>query len=326
MTKNWQSGLVFGAGMAVLATLGGLMAGPAIAADPVKIVFVGDSSSSDPVWSFRVQALQDAAKAAGADFSFQFAAGDFAKQAQLMDQAVVAGAKAIIAPMWDEHIFVDPVTNAANAGVAVYGLMGMGPKNNLSADVQAKVGWDDIDLVQWGQKIGEVSLPFVPDGGKVMWPAEVPSATYITEAIKGFQQYFTEHGKKVTIDVVETTNDSTTATSRVAAYLTSHPDTSAVITSGAIAADAAAVAEQQMGIAPGKVPVIGQVVSPNAAAAIKSGIMAVGLNIDDVGAMKQSIADAVAMAGGAAAPHRSVDYLVITKDNLEQTVPPGMRS
>ncbi|MFT4029225.1 MAG: substrate-binding domain-containing protein [Protaetiibacter sp.] len=293
--------------------------------EPVSIVFIGDSSASDPVWSFRVQALQEEAEVAGADFTFQFASGDFAKQAQLMQQAVAGGADAIIAPLWDENLFVQPVVDAHAAGVAVYGLMGMAPKDGLPAEVQDAVGWDDIDLVEWGEKIGEVSLEHVPDGGTVMWPAEVPSATYITQAIEGFQNYFGENGKTVKIEVVETTNDATTATSRIAAYLTSHPDTAAVITSGAIAADSAAVAEQQMGLEPGAVPVIGQVVSPNAAAAIQSGIMAVGLNIDDVQATKDAVADVIAITRGEKAQHRQVSYLVITAGNIEETVPAALR-
>jgi hypothetical protein len=67
------------------------------------------------------------------------------------------------------------------------------------------------------------------------------------------------------------------------------------------------------------------VVSPNAAAGILSGIMAVGLNIDDVGATRSAVTDVIAMANGGEAPHRSVDYVTITKDNLQQTVPPGLR-
>jgi ABC-type sugar transport system substrate-binding protein len=76
----------------------------------------------------------------------------------------------------------------------------------------------------------------------------------------------------VNIQVIEVTKDSTTAASCIAGYLTSHPKTAAVITSGAIAADAAAVAEEQMKLAPGQIRIIGQVTSPNTVKAVKDGL------------------------------------------------------
>src|ERR1700735_5081455 len=83
---------------------------------PINIVFLGESSSQDAVWNYRVKKMEQAAQAFGADFSYKFAEGDYKKHVQMIDEAVEKGANAIIGSWWDRGMYKKAITKAISKG------------------------------------------------------------------------------------------------------------------------------------------------------------------------------------------------------------------
>src|SRR5271170_2506120 len=84
-----------------------------------KVVFLGESSSKDDVWLYRIECMRKAAKDVDIEFSFHFAEGDYVRHAQMIEDEVASGAHAIIGPWWDATLYNDAITNAVKRGVFV---------------------------------------------------------------------------------------------------------------------------------------------------------------------------------------------------------------
>ena len=289
----------------------------------VKVTFIGESSSTDVIWTYRVEQMKQQAEALGADFTFRFAEGDYARQAGMVEGEIARGANAIIPPFFDPTAANAAITAALEQGVVVYGMLGLPdlPEAELN-----KLGWTSTSWTDIGRKLAEVSLPSLSDGAKIMWPAEFPSGTYITDAVEGYKAVAADAGKSVNIEVVEVTSDPSTAASRIGAYLTANADTSAVVTSGAIAIDAANTAMRSMGLEAGSPPLFGQVISPSSSRGIVEGYMPKGVNIELTESSRQAVIDVVEAVVNKTTPaHRSIDVIEVTVDNMDQTVPAALR-
>lgn len=294
--------------------------------DPFTVVFLGESSSTDIIWSYRVERLQEAADAVGADFSFRFAEGDYARHAEMIDEEVARGVDAIIGPWWDQTIYNDAFTNAVENGVLIYGLLGIEPRYTLPEEIVSQLAWAETSWEEFGRKAAEVALDHVPDGSKVFWPAEAPSGTYITDAVQGFTDYYTEQGRTVEIEVVEVGFDTTTAVARISSYLIANTDVDALITSGAIAINAANIAVVDMGLPPGDLPLIGQVVSPASVQGILSGHMPVGVNLELTDSSYYALLESLAVTQlGARPPQGVVGFDIVTKENVATVVPQALQ-
>lgn len=292
----------------------------------MKVVFLGESASTDIVWDYRAQMMKKAADELGIDFSYRFANGDYAAHTKMVDEEVIAGANAIIAPFWDESIYSDVIANAVEKGVIIYGILGMGPKATLSDEIVSKLGWAEFDWYAWGSAAGKEAINVLPSNPKILWPAEVPSGTYITDAVRGFEDAFNGDGREASIEVIEATADPTTAISRISAYLLANQDVNAVITSGAISIDAANVAYRDLGWEPGKVALVGQVTSPSCVEGIKEGYMPFGVNLELTDSSYFAILNVWAMHTLGAEPIQTdVAASVITIDNIVEKVPAALQ-
>lgn len=250
----------------------------------IKIVFLCESSSADITWSNIVQVMTDTAEIYGVEFTYRFAEGDFARHADMVNEEIARGVDAIIGSFWDPLIYSDAITEAINTGIVVVSA-GLAPENmDLPPEIRAKlgyVGWPSPYGYWAGRKIGELGLEYVPDGGKILFPAEVPSGSYILNGVEGVEEYFTENGKTVTVEILDCTSDVSTAQSRIVAYLLAHTDTDAVMTTGAICITASILALEQIGTEPGEKPVaIGQVISDVDVRGVRAGLMPAGFKID----------------------------------------------
>ena len=289
----------------------------------VKVTFIGESSSTDVIWTYRVQQMAEQAKAIGADFTYRFAEGDYAKQARMVEEEVARGANAIIAPFFDPTAANAAITSALGQGVVVYGMLGLPDLPKAELD---KLGWTSTSWNDVGRKLAEVSIDLLPDGAQIVWPAEFPSGTYITDAVAGYEAVAADKGKKVNIEVVEATSDPSTAASRIGAYLTGNADTAAVVTSGAIAIDAANTAMTSTGLAAGSPPLFGQVISPASSRGIVESYMPKGVNIELTESSRQAVLDVVEAYVNKTTPaKRSIDVIEVNKDNIETTVPAALR-
>jgi ABC-type sugar transport system substrate-binding protein len=306
-------------------TTGGQTSGGAASADveTVKIAFIGESSSTDVIWSYRAARMREEADRLGAEFVDRYAEGDYAAQARMIEEEVARGANAIIAPFFDPTVANEAIREAIDKGVAVYAILGV---PDIEPEYLAKMGQATTDWADVGGKLAEVSLTSMPDGGTVVWPAEAPDGTYITDAVDRYKQIAEEQGVSVTVEVLDVGSDPTTAASTILSYLTSHPDTAALATSGAIAIGAANTAMAQGGLQPGSPPLFGQVVSPASTNGLMEGFMPAGVNLELKDSSFFAVQSVVAMVRDAAAPPvTAVPLVIVTKDNVEETVPEELR-
>jgi len=257
---------------------------PPKAGEGITIVFLGESSSADVTWSNIVAVMEDTADIYGVAFSYRFAEGDFAVHVDMIYEEIARAVDAIIASFWDPDMYNDAIMEAIDNGIVVVSA-GLAPENmNLPQEYRNKlgyVGWPSPYGYWAGRKLGELGLNYVPDGGKILFPAEVPSGSYILNGVNGLEEYFSENGKTVNVEILDCTSDTSTAQSRIVAYLTANPDVDAVMTTGAICISASILALEQMGVEAGEKPVaIGQVISDVDTRGVRGGLMPAGFRID----------------------------------------------
>jgi len=289
----------------------------------IEVVFIGESSATDVIWSYRAERMREEANRLGVGFTDRYADGDFARQVQMIEEEVARGVSAIIAPFFDPEVSNAALKKAIDKGVVVYALLGV---PNLPAEYLSKICQATTDWADFGGKLAEVALDSVPNGGTILWPAEAPEGTYITDAVARFEKVAAQKGKTVKINVVGVGSDPSAAASTILSYLTANPNTAAVCTSGAIAIGAANTAMIQGKLTPGKPPLFGQVVSPVSSKGIMGGYMPKGVNLELTESSYFAVQSVVSIVKDGAKPGiTAVPLVVVTKDNIKQTVPDQLR-
>jgi|SRR5579862_654778 len=293
--------------------------------DPLKVHFLGESSSQDDVWLYRVECMRKAANELGADFHVCFAEGDYQRHAHLIDEAVTQGAEAIISPFWDSIPYKEAIIRAVQQGVFVYGMLGVEPMHPLSEDVSASFGYVNADWKAFGRQLAAIAVDWVQEGSQVLWPAETMNSSYILDAIAGFRNYFSELGMFIHMEIIEVGFESEMATSTIRKHIENNTKTAVIATSGAIAIKAANRAVKELALVPGEIVLIGQVVCPDSVLGIREGFMPSGVNLELTDSSYYAILDAFAAVKlGAVPPHRSVGLTQVTKSNLEAVVPKAL--
>lgn len=291
--------------------------------DAVSVAFIGESSSTDAVWSVAVGEMREEADSLGVDFVDRFAEGDYALQAQMIDEEVARGTDAIIAPFFDPEAANAAIGRALDAGVKVYALLGVPA---LPEDQLSQLGVTAASWTEYGKVLAEITLEQVESGANILWPAEAPAATYITDAVKGFEEYAGEQDFDVNVEVLDAGSDPTTSASRQLAYLIANPETDAVVTTGSIAIGAAYTAMRQGNLEAGKPALVGFVTNPQGYQGVKEGYMATGIwpGIDDIA--RQALEDAVNMVKDDIDPPQRVQpYVLVTQDDVDDIIPEAIR-
>lgn len=295
-------------------------------ADPFKVHFLCESSSQDDVWLYRVECMQKAADEIGADFHVCFAEGDYQRHAQLIEEAVAQRAEAIISPFWNSTSYTEVIAGAMKQGVFVYGMLGVEPMRPLSEEAPEGFGYVNADWKAFGKQLAAIAFDWIQEGNRVLWPAETMKGSYTLDAIAGFHSYFSEQGMSIHTEILEVGFDVEMATAIIKNHLENSTKIAAIATSGAIAIKAANRAVKELGLAPGEIALIGQVVCPDAAQGIKEGFMPSGVNLELTDSSYYAILDAFASVKlNAVPPRRSVGLTRVTKNNLEAAVPKALR-
>lgn len=325
MRRRALSGIAVAAASAL--ALAGCSAGTDTAASPeperLSVAFIGDSSATDAIWSLAVSEMRDEADSLGVDFVDRFAEGDYALQAKLVDEEVARGVDAIIAPFFDPQAANAAIGRALDAGVKVYALLGV---PDLSADQLAEIGDTEASWEEYGRVLAEVTIPQVSDGASILWPAEVPGATYITDAVTGFEAYAGEQDFAVDVTVLDAGSDATTSASRQLAYLTANPDTDAIVTTGSIAIGAATTAMRQGALPAGFPPLVGFVTNPQGYQGVVDGFIETGIwpGLDDIA--RQSLQDVVDMVNDDIEPPKRIQpYVLVDASNVDDIIPESIR-
>lgn len=293
------------------------------AAEPLQIAFVGESSATDAIWSLAVDEMRDEANNLGIEFVDRFAEGDFALQAKMIDEEVARGVDGIIAPFFDPEVANAAIGRALDAGVKVYALLGV---PNLTDAQLVQIGVTEASWEEYGRVLGEATLPQISDGASILWPAEVPGATYITGAVIGFEAYMAEQGFNVTVTVLDAGSDATTSAARQLAYLTANPETGAIVTTGSIAIGAATTAMRQGNLAAGAPPLVGFVTNPQGYQGVVDGFIKTGIwpGLDDIS--RQAVRDVVEMVrDNIQAPKRTQPYTLVDASTVDQIIPEKIR-
>jgi ABC-type sugar transport system substrate-binding protein len=270
---------------------------------PLKVYFLGESSSQDDVWLYRVDCMRKTANEIGADFHVYFAEGDYQRHAQLLEEAVAQGAEAIISPLWDASPYTAAISKAIQQGVFVYGMLGIEPIRLLPNDVSEYCGYIDADWKAFGRQLAAIAMDWTQERMHILWPAETINSRYTLDAIDGFCTYFSDHGILIHVETIQVGFDAEQAASTIKKHLENNTKTTAIVTSGAI----------------------GQVVCPEAIRGIREGYMPSGINLELTDSSYHAILDVFATVKLDVAPsHRLVGLTQVNRSNLETVVPRGI--
>jgi ABC-type sugar transport system substrate-binding protein len=297
---------------------------------PLKVIFLGESSSDDVVWNYRVNVMGKAAKELGIEFSFKFAHGDYKNHAKMIEDACTNGFNAIIGPWWHALLYNDAITKAVKQGVFVYGMLGMEPRHALCQSTVTRLGWAETNWYDYGTQLAILALSHSYRYGKILWPTETSSGSYVVSALKGFKDHYTKLGFSPDIQEIEVGFDTDAAVAKISQYLLLMQPINTIVTSGAIAVNAANIAIRRLSLErtlPGpNPPIIGQVVTPTAVRGIIDGYMPAGVNLELTNSSYYALVDVFAVVKLGAKPRRtSVDFITITEDNVRTAVPPALQ-
>lgn len=165
--------------------------------------------------------------------------------------AVAAGADGIVSTSPDPGSLVEVVAEARAAGIPVINFNTPDP----TADFNAYVGGDNVAFGRaWAQYLVDHNL--VKEGDFVWMPVEVPGATYGVQEEEGVASVFEPLG--ITWEVTDATLDQAEIITRMSDYLLANRSKiNAIIGLGDLVTGSIKRVFDQVGVAPGEIPVVG---------------------------------------------------------------------
>jgi simple sugar transport system substrate-binding protein len=232
-----------------LALAGSLLAAPQ--ADAKTFYWVSHGSPADPVWTYFLAGAEQWAKDTGNTVNTSFHNGDVASQQEAVRAAIAAGADGIATSSPDPGSLVEVATEANSAGIPIINFNTPDP----TASFDAYVGGDNVVFGRnWAQYLVDKGL--VKQGDFVWMPVEVPGATYGVQEEEGIKSVFEPLG--ITWEVTDSTLDQAEIITRMSDYLTAnHDKIKAIIGLGDLVTGSIKRVFDQVGVAPGDIPVVG---------------------------------------------------------------------
>jgi simple sugar transport system substrate-binding protein len=227
-----------------------LTAGAALA-DSKTFYWISHGGPADPVWTYFLQGANQWAADTGHTVNTSFHSGDVASQQEAIRSAMAAGADAIVTTSPDPGSLIQVIDEVTAAGIPVVNFNT--PDEEVNFD--AYVG-NDLFVVgqRWAQY--HVDNGFVSEGSFVWMPVEVPGASYGVEEERGIATVFEPLG--ITWEVTDATLDQAEAISRMSDYLLTNRDNiDAIIGLGDLVTGSIQRVFDQVGVAPGEIPVVG---------------------------------------------------------------------
>jgi len=242
-------GLLIGAGINSLAAPEGKKV--------ITFYYIAQPSGADPVFAAWRQGALDAAKAMSTlgvpvKVVFRFAEGDTSKLSPWIDEAVAAGADAIVLVAFDPGTVADAIARAVDSGVPVC-------MSIIDLPTTKRTNFVGVgDLWKLGRMKAEPLDPYLYDGCYVLACHEEISPRSLTYKKAALEHWEKDLGIHVNIVDLEVTNDLSTAESRIVAELSAHPHKYvAILAMGGISTAAANLAEKDLGLKPGELPITG---------------------------------------------------------------------
>jgi simple sugar transport system substrate-binding protein len=213
--------------------------------------WVSHGSPADPVWTYFLAGAEQWAADTGNEVRTSFHSGDVPSHQEAIRAAIAAGADGIVTSSPDPGSLIEVVAEAKAAGIPVININ----TPDDAVDFDAYVGGDNVVFGRnWAQYLVDNGL--VESGDFVWLPVEVPGATYGVQEEQGIASVFEPLG--ITWEVTDATLDQAEIITRMSDYLTANRDRiDAIIGLGDLVTGSVQRVFDQVGVAPGEIPVVG---------------------------------------------------------------------
>lgn len=238
----------------------------ASAQDDAKVFYwISHGAPADPVWTYFLQGAEQWAADTGNEVRTSFHSGDVPAHQEAFRAAIASGATGIVTSTPDPGSLDEVIAEAHAAGIPVVIIN----TEDATSGRDAYVGGDNFVIAQnWAQYLVDNGL--VEAGDFVWLPVEVPGATYQVLETEGIASVFDPLG--ITYEVTEATLDQAEIITRMSDYLTANRENiAAIIGLGDLVNGSIARVFDQVGVAPGEIPVVGWGNSPEAAQEVLDG-------------------------------------------------------
>jgi len=219
--------------------------------DDKVFYWISHGDPADPVWTYFLDGANQWAEDTGNEVRTSFHSGDVPSHQEAIRAAISAGADGIVTSVPDPGSLNEVVAEAQEAGIPVININ----TPDESADFDAYVGGDNVQFGRnWAQYLVDNGL--VEEGDFVWLPVEVPGATYGVQEEEGIASVFEPLG--ITWEVTDATLDQAEIITRMSDYLLANGDEiDAIIGLGDLVTGSIQRVFDQVGVAPGDIPVVG---------------------------------------------------------------------
>jgi simple sugar transport system substrate-binding protein len=219
--------------------------------EPRVFYWISHGAPADPVWIYFLNGAEQWAADTGHEVRTSFHNGDVPSQQEAIRAAIAAGADGIATTSPDPGTLIDVVAEARAAGIPVVNFN----TPDFDVDFSAYVGGDLVVYgASWAQYLVDNGL--VESGDFVWMPVEVPGASYGVLEEQGIASVFEPLG--ITWEVTDATLDQAEIITRMSDYLTANRDRiDAIIGLGDLVTGSVQRVFDQVGVAPGEIPVVG---------------------------------------------------------------------
>ena len=224
---------------------------PVSSAQAETFYWVSHGSPADPVWTYFLEGAKAWEEDTGNTVNTSFHSGDVPSHQEAIRAAIASGADGIVTSSPDPGSLVEVASEANAAGIPIININTPDP----SASFDAYVGGDNVVFGRaWAQYLVDNSL--VEEGDFVWMPVEVPGATYGVQLEEGISGVFEPLG--ITWEVTDATLDQGEIITRMSDYMTANGDRiDAIIGLGDLVTGSIKRVFDQVGVAPGDIPVVG---------------------------------------------------------------------
>ncbi len=284
---------------------------PLSAQEDAKVFYwISHGAPADPVWILFLQGAEQFAADTGHVVRTSFHSGDVPSHQEAVRAAIAAGATGIVTSTPDPGSLTQVIAEAHAAGIPVIVIN----TEDATSGRDAYVGGDNIVIGRrWAQYL--VDNGFVKEGDFVWMPVEVPGATYQVLETTGIASVFDPLG--ITYEITDSTLDQAEIINRMSDYLTANRDKiTAIIGLGDLVTGSIKRVFDQVGVAPGDIPVVGWGNSVDTANEVLEGYVNAAMWQDPVATSYLGLSQAM-MAASGIPPSDIILGTLYEKDNAE---------
>ncbi len=220
--------------------------------DSKTFYWISHGDPADPVWTYFLDGANQWSADTGHDVNTSFQSNDVALQQEAVRSAIAAGADGIVTTgPGPGHPRRGRRTEARAAGIPIININTSDPSANFDSYVGTI---NEENGRQWAQYL--VDGGYVSEGDFVWMPVEVPGAVYGVDEERGIASVFEPLG--IEWEVTDATYEQATVIDEMVNYLTANRDkVDAMIGLGDLVTGSVARVWDQVGVAPGEIPVVG---------------------------------------------------------------------